>query len=304
MTSLTHKPSEHQLGAILSVLAASVLFATGGASRAFADFPGTAISVGAWRVFVGGIGLLIYARYRYGSAGITLLVKQPTLWLMGVSVLAYQITFFIGAARIGVAMGTLVALGLAPLLAGLLSWWMGVGKPTMQWAICTAVGVAGLGLLTSGGGTKDIVGLVCVTISGWSYAAFTVMGVKMVRTHNLSGGEVLAVAFGIGALLASPVVALTSDWVAAPKSILLIVWVGLFATTLAYALFGIGISHLPAGTVSTLTLFEPVTSTTIGVFVLGETMNPTGWIGCLVIIVALGLLGYFESKNKRGVTNA
>ncbi len=304
MTSLTHKQSEHHVGAIFSVLAASILFATGGASRAFAGFPGTAISVGSWRVFVGGIGLLIYARYRYGSAGLKVLVKQPILWIMGIAVLSYQITFFIGAARIGVAMGTLVALGLAPLLAGMLSWWLGMGKPSRQWAICTAVGVGGLSLLTSAGGSKDIAGILFVTVSGWSYAAFTVLGVKMVRTHNFSGGEVLAVAFGIGAVLSTPIIALTSSWVTAPKSIALIIWVGLFATTLAYALFGIGISHLPAGTVSTLTLFEPVMSTTIGVFVLDETMNLRGWFGCLVIIGALGLLGYFESQTKRSSTNA
>ncbi len=300
--SLTHKQSEHHIGAIVSVLAAATLFATGGASRAFADFPGTAMSVAAWRVLLGGLGLLVYARYRYGSAGVKLLFRQPVLWFMGISVLAYQGTFFIGAARIGVAMGTLVALGLAPLLAGLLSWKVGMGKPTRQWAICTAVAVLGLALLTSGSATPDLVGVLWVTISGWSYAAMTVFGVRTVRDLGVSGGEVLAVAFSIGAIFALPVVLLTSDWIAAPKSVMLIVWLGPFATTLAYALFGIGISHLPAGTVSTLTLFEPVMSTTLGVFVLGEAMNLQGWIGCLVIICALGLLGYFESQSKRSVS--
>jgi drug/metabolite transporter (DMT)-like permease len=45
-------------------------------------------------------------------------------------------------------------------------------------------------------------------------------------------------------------------------------------------------------------LFEPVTATTLGVLFLNETMNARGWIGCVVIIVALGLVGYFDSRSK------
>jgi DME family drug/metabolite transporter len=62
-------------------------------------------------------------------------------------------------------------------------------------------------------------------------------------------------------------------------------------------LFGNGLTHLNPGTVSTLTLAEPVLATLMGVFILGEAMNFRGWVGCAVIIGALALLGIVESRT-------
>jgi len=132
--------------AVVSVLLACVLFSTSATGRAYLDFPGSSISVGAWRVFLGGIGLAAYAAIRYGTSGLRRLVKIPIVWVMALAVLAYQISFFIGAARIGVAMGTLGALATAPFFAGVLGWFVGTGKPTAVWAVSTAMGVVGLAL--------------------------------------------------------------------------------------------------------------------------------------------------------------
>lgn len=285
--------------AIGSVLIASMLFASGGASRAVIGFPGTGISFASWRVVIGATGLLVFVSKKYGSTGIKILFKQPIMWAMGATTLIYQASFFMGAEKIGIAIGTLVALGLAPLLAGLVSWWMGLGRPTWQWAVCTATAISGLGLLTGTAGNADTTGLLLVTLAGWSYSIFTVVGVKMVQRFGVTGAEVLAVAFSIGALIALPIVASTSRWVDGPKPLAAIIYAGLGATTIAYLLFGNGISHLSAGTVSTLTLFEPVTATSLGVFLLGESMNLRGWIGCGIIIVGLGMLGFFESQAKK-----
>lgn len=295
---MSDKPQSKNTLAILAVLGASVLFASGGASRAIVGFPGTGISFAAWRVFIGAIGLLIYSKYKFGTRGIKVLLRQPVMWLMGGSILFYQGAFFFGAGRIGIAIGTLVALGSAPLLAGLISWWMGLGKPSIQWAISTAIAIFGLGLLTSTSGNADSLGLLFVALAGWAYSILTVLGVKMVRDHNVTGIEVLTVSFAIGGIYSIPILATTSSWLVEPKAIAAVLWAGLAAATLAYSLFGIGISHLSAGTVSTLTLFEPVTATALGVILLDESINTRGWIGCAIIIVALGFVGYFESKSK------
>lgn len=288
----------HNTLAIFAVLGASVLFASGGASRALVGFPGTGISFASWRVFIGAVGLLIYTSRKFGTGGLKVLFRQPVMWLMGGSILFYQGSFFFGAGRIGVAIGTLVALGSAPLLAGLISWRMGLGRPTIQWALSTALAVTGLGLLTSTSGNADAVGLLAVALAGWAYSILTVLGVKMVRDHGVSGIEVLTASFAVGGLYSIPILATTSSWLVEPKSIAAVLWAGVACATLAYALFGIGISHLSAGTVSTLTLFEPVTATTLGVLLLGESINGRGWLGCAIILVALGLVGYFESKTK------
>lgn len=283
--------------AVVSVLLACVLFSTSATGRAYLDFPGSSISVGAWRVFLGGIGLAAYAAIRYGTSGLRRLVKLPVVWVMAFAVLAYQISFFIGAARIGVAMGTLGALATAPFFAGVLGWIVGTGKPSTIWAVSTVMGVIGLALITGVSEVRDNLGFFAVFISGVMYAVFTVFGVRLTRTHDVTGVEVLGAAFGIGAVLSLPIVLFTSAWVNSALLIGFVLYIGLATTALGYILFGNGLTHLSPGTVSTLTLAEPVLATLMGVFILGEAMNLRGWIGCGVIIGALALLGIVESRT-------
>jgi DME family drug/metabolite transporter len=216
---------------------------------------------------------------------------------MALAVLAYQISFFIGAARIGVAMGTLGALATAPFFAGVLGWIVGTGKPSGIWAISTVMGVIGLALITGVSEVRDNLGFFAVFISGVMYAIFTVFGVRLTRTHDVTGAEVLGAAFGIGAVLSLPIVLFTSAWINSALLVGFVLYIGLATTALGYILFGNGLTHLSPGTVSTLTLAEPVLATLMGVFILGEAMNLRGWIGCAVIIGALALLGIVESRT-------
>ena len=283
--------------AVVSVLLACVLFSTSATGRAYLDFPGSSISVGAWRVFLGGIGLAAYAAIRYGTFGLRKLIKLPIVWVMALAVLSYQISFFIGAARIGVAMGTLGALATAPFFAGVLGWIVGTGKPSAVWAVSTLLGITGLALITGVSEVRDNVGFFAVFISGVMYAVFTVFGVRLTRTHDVTGAEVLGAAFGIGAVLSLPIVLVTSAWINSAVLVGFVLYIGLATTALGYILFGNGLTHLSPGTVSTLTLAEPVLATLMGVFILGEAMNLRGWIGCAVIIGALALLGIVESRT-------
>jgi len=288
--------------AVVSVLLACVLFSTSATGRAYLDFPGSSISVGAWRVFLGGIGLAAYAAIRYGTSGLRKLIRMPIVWVMALAVLAYQISFFIGAARIGVAMGTLGALATAPFFAGILGWIVGTGKPSAIWAVSTLLGVIGLALITGVSEVRDNFGFFAVFISGVMYAVFTVFGVRLTRTHDVTGAEVLGAAFGIGALLSLPIVLFTSAWINSALLVGFVLYIGLATTAFGYILFGNGLTHLSPGTVSTLTLAEPVLATLMGVFILGEAMNLRGWIGCAVIIGALALLGIVESRTPKKST--
>lgn len=285
---------------MLSVVLASFLFSTSAATRSLLDFPGTPISVAAWRVFLGGLGLLAYARYKYGSAGLITLVKLPIVWVMGSATLLYQIAFFFGTSRIGVALGTLGSLALAPFLSGLLGWAIGTGKPSRAWAKSTVLAVIGLTLLTGLSGNADLIGLLAVFMAGNMYAIVTVYGVQLVKKHKVSGAEVLAVSFAIGSLCASPLVATTSSWISKPSDVFLVVYLGLATTGLAYIFFGNGISHLSPGTVSTMTLAEPLLATFWGVFLLSEPMSGRGWLGAGIILFALLYLGLAESKTPHG----
>jgi DME family drug/metabolite transporter len=79
--------------------------------------------------------------------------------------------------------------------------------------------------------------------------------------------------------------------VVSPAGIVLALWLGLAATSLAYILFGLGLPVLQPGHIATLTLLEPVGATILGVVVLGETVTVAGWLGVGLVLAGLAVVG-------------
>ena len=139
------------------------------------------------------------------------------------------------------------------------------------------------------------------TISGITGASITTASAYIADisddTNRAKNFGMIGAAFGIGAVLSLPIVLFTSAWINSALLVGFVLYIGLATTALGYILFGNGLTHLSPGTVSTLTLAEPVLATLMGVYILGEAMNLRGWIGCAVIIGALALLGIVESRT-------
>ncbi len=276
---------------VLGVLAAAALFSTSGTSTALLAPDAWAPSVAAVRLLVGAMGMVAFVLYRGWRAEFLGLLRRPLVWLMAVGVAGYQAFFFVGVERTGVAVGTLVALGAAPLLAGLLGWGAGEGAPGWVWLAATAVAVTGLVLLT-GGGSADMWGVISALLAAGSYAIYTVFGAKLARDGHPSS-VVMAAPFALGALLLVPLLP-AAGWVFSPGGIVLALWLGLAATSVAYILFGLGLPVLQPGHIATLTLLEPVGATLLGVAVLGESLTAAGWLGVCLILVGLAAVGLRE----------
>jgi len=282
-------------------MGAAVLFGTTGTTRQLLvpDAPGTGVA--AVRLIVGSIGLVAWVMWRGRGSDLVRLWRRPVVWLMGAGVAGYQAFFFIGTQRTGVAVAALIALGSAPFLAGLLGWAMREGAPGWLWAASTAIAVVGLGLLVSGSlDSGDAVGMLSALAAGGCYAVFTVLGVRLSR-EGFNGGDVLAASFSIGAVLLLPAAVASTWWLSWP-GVVAALWLGIATTTVAYLLFGLGLSVLQPGHIATLTLLEPAVATVLGVVVLGEPLSALGWIGCLLVIVALALLGMAERNSDHEPT--
>ena len=284
--------------AALAVMAAAVLFGTTGTSRALLapDAPGPGVA--AMRLLVGSAGLVAFVVWRGHADQLRRLWRRPVIWVMGAAVAGYQAFFFIGTARAGVALAALLALGSAPFLAGMLGWAMKEGAPGWVWAASTTLAVVGLGLLMAGslaGG--DAWGMAAALAAGACYATFTVVGVGLTR-EGFTGSSVLSASFALGALLLLPAV-FTSSWWRSPGGIGEVLWLGIATTTVAYLLFGIGLRELQPGHIATLTLLEPAVATVLGVVVLDEPLSAIGWIGCLLVVGALALLGAAENRHDQ-----
>jgi DME family drug/metabolite transporter len=286
--------------AVLSVLGAATLFGTTGTSQALGPSGTTPLGVGAARIVIGGAGLFAVLPWVGGSRRDAVLLWRSR-WgvLAGVSTALYQVCFFAGVSRAGVALGTLVTIGSGPVFTGLLSWVLLRERPRASWVLATSICVLGLALLVgSGAEAPDVGGLALALVSGFGYAVYTVAAKRLMNEGHRSD-EVMAAAFGLGGALLLPVL-LTQPlaWLATPSGVVMALWLGLATTTLAYVLFGRGLRHLPAGPVTTLVLAEPVVATVLGVVVLGERLTPLGWFGAALVLAGLALQGAVAARGR------
>jgi drug/metabolite transporter, DME family len=294
---------------VLAVLAAAVLFGTTGTAQALGPDGAAPLSVGMARLVVGGTGLAVVAiaaaaarRPRSGPMHRRPPRDYAYAILTAVAFVAYQPLFFLGTARNGVAVGTVVALGSAPVLAGLLEWLVRRRAPRVAWVGATALATAGVVLLAFGGEVSaagtDLVGIAASVGAGASFAVFAVAQRRLLD----AGWHPFTVAGWMGggaAVLAAPILATTDlAWVGRPGGVGMALWLGLAATTLAYTLFTWGLHGLAAATAATLALAEPLTATVLGIAVLGERLGMLAVAGLVVLAAGLALLAWSARPRR------
>jgi len=277
------------------VVAAAACFATTGTAQALGPDGASPVAVGAARVLVGALGLLAVTLWSARRAGGRPGLRVPRSWAVGwgaAGVAGYQASFFLAVRTTGVAVGTVVALGSAPVITGVLGWALHGRRTSRRWALATGIAVTGLAVLTGGKPTDGVspVGVGLALLAGLSYAVYT-LAAKALIERGCPPEQAVTWVFGAGALLSLPLLAVGgAAWMATSGGIAMIGWLGVVATTLAYVLFARGLQGLPAAEVSTLTLAEPVGASLLGVVILAERLGVTGIAGVALIVAALAAL--------------
>jgi drug/metabolite transporter, DME family len=268
------------------VLLAALCFATTGTAQALGPDGTDPIGVGATRILVGGALLALVALARRQS-GPRWNAKAVAAAVAGVAV--YQLAFFAAVADTGVAVGTIVALGSAPTLAGLFEWIVDRRRPSARWAAATALACAGVALLALAGADADVSapGVALAVTAGGAYAVYTLAAKRLLAAGH-APEAVMAAAFGLGAIVLAPaLVATTPTWLGHADGIALALFLGVVPTALAYLLFANGLKHLTASETATLTLAEPLTAMVLGAVVLSEHLSGPALLGAGLVLSAL-----------------
>jgi drug/metabolite transporter, DME family len=269
------------------VLLAALCFATTGTAQALGPDGTDPVGVGATRILVGGALLVAVALATRQSNAKRWPAKPVAAAVAGVAV--YQLAFFAAVADTGVAVGTIVALGSAPTLTGLFEWIVNRERPTTRWAAATALACAGVALLALAGGNADVspLGVALAVTAGGSYAVYTLAAKRLLREGHRPEA-VMAAAFGLGAIVLLPALALsTPTWLLHADGIALALFLGIVPTALAYLLFAHGLKHLSASETATLTLAEPLTAAALGAVVLAERLPPAALAGSGLVLAGL-----------------
>ncbi len=283
------------------VLMAAALWGTTGTTMALAPAGAEPLGVGALRLLLGGIALaaLAFLKGDFRGTGPLPLRKLAGAGLM---IAAYQICFFNGVARNGVALGTLVAIGSAPMLAGLLEWRSRRVRPGRRWLIATGLALGGCGLLLlpvdglSPG--VEAVGLLLSLGAGLAYAGYALVSKALLQ--HMSPNAVVAAIFLPGALFLLPLLPLTElTWVLQPRGVLVILHLGLVTTAVAYLLFAHGLQQISTAAAVTLTLAEPLVAGMLGVLLLGERFGGRSLVGMMSLGAGLLWLSLPVPRGER-----
>lgn len=275
----------------LLVLAAAVLWGTTGTAQSFAPANASSISIGAVRLIIGGSALLLFAA---AQGLLPQLKRMPLLpWLLSAAAMAaYQLAFFEGVRRTGVAAGTVVTIGSAPVFAGLLSTFTLRRAPGVRWGAATALAIAGCALLVLAGGGMQVqpLGILLALAAGLSYALYAFFTTRILA-GGVSSDLAAAATFSLGALFLLPVLFVTDlAWLTTGRGVVVALELGLLATAAAYILFTRGLLHVPLSDAVTLTLGEPIVAGLLGVVVVGERLSLQGWFGVALVFAALLVL--------------
>jgi drug/metabolite transporter, DME family len=279
---------------LIFIAIAAAAWGTGGVAAAilYRDTGLGPVAVSFWRTAIGVAVLAIGYRFRRTtrteSPVPATTQRRGITWVTGVGLAVYQTAYYAAVARSGVAFATVVTLGAAPVLIALGAR-LAIGERLGRAGVA-AVAVAPVGLVLIVGGTPaggTVAGAVLSLVSAAGYATVTVLhralgGVDPART-TLSG-------FVVAGVCLAPLAALEGLWPVrglGVPTLLLLSYLGVVATALAYSLFFASLAAIRATTAAIVTLVEPLTAAVLAVLVLGERLSLALAAGATLLFAAV-----------------
>jgi drug/metabolite transporter, DME family len=222
--------------------------------------------------------------------------RRRDFWSMvalgGVLVL-YQWLYLAAIDRIGVSAATLVSLCGAPVIVAAVSAIVlheSLAGPiglALAGAVCGTVLL--IGRPDTGSSSSTIAG-VLLAVGCAAGIAGHVLGLRSIaqRVHPL---QPLAIGFPVGAIVFAPVA--LSRGVSFDQSAstwLLLLYLGVVPSALAYLLYQRGLQEVPASVASIVTLLEPLVAAALAWVMFDERLGFWGWVGGALLIGSIGSL--------------
>jgi len=281
---------------MLALILSSVLWGTTGTAASFLPDDVSPLAIGASTMALGGILLFLVSAK---TALVALRDPAARRWLLigAVGVFVYPLAFYSAMDLAGVAIGNVVALGSGPVFAAIFEWlWERRGLST-RWLVATAVAIVGIILLAfsrhaddAGGGDDVTLGVLLGLLAGVAYALYTYASSRAIAVGH-TGRSVMGGMFGLGAVALLPVfLALGAPLLQSPQSVGIAAYLAVGPMFVAYLLFGFGLTHMRSSVATTVTLIEPLVATVLAVIVVGERLEPGGWVGLALILAGITVL--------------
>ena len=224
-------------------------------------------------------------------------IPWKAVLLSAATMALFQPLFFSSVQLTGIAIGTVVAIGSAPVFSGILEWALLKRRPDRIWSMATGLAIIGCLLLFADkdAPTVDPVGILLALGAGLSFATYA--GVSKNVLESMDAVPAVAVIFSLSALYLMPFLFFFDlSYITATENIGVILYLGLGATSLSYILFSSGLKRIPSSSAVTLSLAEPMTAALLGVFIVGEVLTGIAWVGVLLLLGGILVLTFGRKK--------
>ena len=264
-----------------------VIFGTIGLFRRAIPCPSSVVALA--RAVIGLLFLLLVRAARHESVDRAAIRRNlPTLLLLGAMLGANWIFLFEAYNHTSVAAATMCYY-MAPVFIILLSAPLFGEKLTPRKLVCAAVAVFGMVLvsdvLTSG--LHGAAGLAFGLVAALLYAGVVLVNRTL---RGISPEDRTIMQFAAASLVMLPYVLCTENVAAlslTPRSLVMLLVVGVVHTGLAYVLYFGSIAEIPAQTAAILSYIDPVVAVLLSVTVLREPMSPAALVGSALVIGAM-----------------
>lgn len=280
----------------LFVLAASVLWGTTGTVASFAPDVGP-LAIGAAAMGIGGLLQAAIAVPALRRTAHELRRRWPSIIIGGLSVAVYPLAFYSSMRFAGVAVGTVVSIGSAPIASAVIERIIDRHRLTPRWLLGAAVGLAGVVLLCfvepsseADDGGSTAVGILLGLVAGLTYALYSWAAHRTMQ-RGVPARAAMGAIFGLGGVMLMPVLLMTGGpLVQSWTNFGVGAYMAVVPMFLGYVLFGLGLARVSASTATTISLAEPVVAAVLAVVVVGERLPSVGWVGVALVIASLAVL--------------
>ncbi|SLM31476.1 Uncharacterized transporter ywfM [Desulfamplus magnetovallimortis] len=283
---------------VLLVIFAAVLFGTTGTSQALAPAGISPKVIGSFRLVIGGPALLLMTVIFSRVNPFTFRPPLLPTFIAACGIVMFQLCFFEAVAKTGVALGTIIAICVAPVIAGLLSAIFQKEQLNRIWLISSLLAVSGCIMLAmAGGGELKInpTGILLAAGAGFGYAVSLVASKAVIADRSPALG--ISVILCTGALMVLPGLFYEDiSQVMTLHGMTVVLYLGLVATAGSYLLLAKGLSVIPVSRTAIMMLAEPLTGCLLGVLLLGEVFTLNAAIGSLLIFAGLIVISAGEYR--------
>lgn len=283
----------------VAIIASMTIFGTIGIFRKYIPLPSSLIAM--VRGYVGAIFLLLVILCKKEKINWEAIKKNLLLLIVSGGLIGFNwILLFESYQYTTVATATLCYY-MAPIFVILVSPFLFKEKLTGKKAVCVAVALAGMvlvsGILDAGFAISELKGVIFGLGAAVLYASVIVIN-KFIK--NISAYDKTILQLASAAIVVTPYVFLTEDVSAltfAPLALVMLAVVGIIHTGIAYFLYFGSMDNLKAQTIALFSYIDPVVAILLSAFVLREGFTIAGIIGA-VLVLGSTLISEMPEKKK------